>query len=383
MPYKHKVNYLKLLKSSFPEKYLIHELNQSTYETDKIYSNYYNPLNNENLLDIIPLGIMLLNKNKRIIIYNNGMDNLSGINKRNAMGKKFCHVFKDKKFIVIKNIVYLSYTLNKEIKEQRFRILNGKFLSISSYLKDNKTLIVIQDISNIKKTEKHVINAEKEALKAQIVSEVFHELRNILANMDINLKLINSNLKNIDEKSKRYLNNINKQMHYIKKCSQDFIKLAHPGQPNLQLSTIEQLIEEVKMLFLEKITDMNILLNIYYQNEIPPIYTDPNQLKQVLINILKNAIEAVKFMGQIKINIKYDNSFLIIKITDNGTGIKKDKLKYIFKPFHTSKKTGTGLGLVISRRIINNLKGDLSIESKVNKGTSCIINIPIKYTHNI
>jgi two-component system NtrC family sensor kinase len=134
--------------------------------------------------------------------------------------------------------------------------------------------------------------------------------------------------------------------------------------------------------FLEKeISFRNIRLELNLSQNLPKIVTDKGQIQQVLLNIINNAIDAVEEGGIIDIssNTK-DQQVIRVSIQDNGSGIPKDKLKHIFEPFYTTKEKGkgTGLGLSISYGILKRLGGTILVESEVNKGTTFIVEIPIK-----
>jgi two-component system NtrC family sensor kinase len=133
--------------------------------------------------------------------------------------------------------------------------------------------------------------------------------------------------------------------------------------------------------FLEKeILYRNIRLELNLQNNLPKVTTDKGQVQQVFLNIINNAIDAVKEEGQIDVSSQVKNNrFVRVSIRDNGPGIPKENLKHIFEPFYTTKEKGkgTGLGLSISYGIMQKLRGTIYVESEVNRGTLFTVEIPI------
>ncbi len=111
--------------------------------------------------------------------------------------------------------------------------------------------------------------------------------------------------------------------------------------------------------------------------EVPEVLADPNQLSQVFINIILNASDAMPKGGELIIEVKREENFVIGKFTDTGMGISPENLSKIFDPFFTTKEKGTGLGLAVSYSIIKNLGGDIVVESTVGKGTTFTIKLPI------
>lgn len=122
---------------------------------------------------------------------------------------------------------------------------------------------------------------------------------------------------------------------------------------------------------------VNVQIHLDY-GEVPDIFCEPNQLKQVFINILKNAIEVMPNGGNIYVSItKEDDHRVQISIQDEGPGIPKNKLKRLGEPFYTTKERGTGLGLMVSYKIIKEHNGKIDVKSKVGYGTTFYISLPI------
>jgi two-component system, sporulation sensor kinase E len=114
-----------------------------------------------------------------------------------------------------------------------------------------------------------------------------------------------------------------------------------------------------------------------YSEELPLIYCEPNQLKQVFINMLKNAIEVMPKGGMVRVTIKQiDEQHIQISITDQGCGIPEDKIKKLGEPFYTTKERGTGLGLMVSYKIIEEHQGKIEVKSQVGVGTTFYITLP-------
>jgi two-component system, sporulation sensor kinase E len=122
-----------------------------------------------------------------------------------------------------------------------------------------------------------------------------------------------------------------------------------------------------------------VQIHLNLTGNIPPIYCEPNQLKQVFINILKNAIEVMPGGGNIYVTIQSsDQDHILISIQDEGTGISEDKLKRLGEPFYTTKDRGTGLGLMVSYKIIEEHQGRIHVESEEGKGTVFHLTLPVR-----
>jgi two-component system, NtrC family, sensor histidine kinase HydH len=120
-----------------------------------------------------------------------------------------------------------------------------------------------------------------------------------------------------------------------------------------------------------------IMIEFNLTDDIPPVDHDPNQINQVLLNLLLNAIQAMDKPGSIHVSLRRDNEDALITVADEGKGILPENLSNIFRPFFTTKGHGTGLGLSLARRIVETHGGTIRVRSEVNKGTQFEVRLPI------
>ena len=155
----------------------------------------------------------------------------------------------------------------------------------------------------------------------------------------------------------------------------DFARMPEPCFETLQLND-----EVESVCYLLQNTFEKIAFKTDLNPEIPPIQGDQNQIKRVLNNLLKNAAESVPDRGEVMIRTDYnpDKRQVNLTIQDNGSGMTREVLSQIFKPYFSSKKRGTGLGLVIVQKIVNSHKGSIGIESEPGSGTKVTIRLPVK-----
>lgn len=157
----------------------------------------------------------------------------------------------------------------------------------------------------------------------------------------------------------------------------EFLFLSKPTTTAMQQRDVKKLLNDVVTLIQTQTILSNIQISMEYKSNLPYVYCDENQLKQVFLNILKNATEAMPNGGTIELKVKKDNERgVVIQITDQGVGIPKERIPSLGEPFFTTKEKGTGLGLMTCYKIIENHQGQLQIESEVDKGTTVHIILP-------
>ncbi|MDC2863699.1 PAS domain S-box protein [Bacillus sp. BP-3] len=243
--------------------------------------------------------------------------------------------------------------------------LNGKevFLSIS------------RDITERTKTEELLRKSEKLAVVGQLSTAIAHEIKNPLTAMKGFMQL----LKTVENESNHhYINIVSSEIDRIESITNEFMAIAKPQAVKIQPNDISMLMNQVVMLLEPQALMNNIQMKTEVMSTIPMIHCEGNQLKQVFINILKNAIESMPTGGEIVIQIDgADHDQINIRFIDQGCGIPQERIPYLGEPFYSIKEEGIGLGLMICYKIIEMHQGKIWIESEVNKGTTIDVTLPV------
>jgi two-component system NtrC family sensor kinase len=229
-------------------------------------------------------------------------------------------------------------------------------------------------------------HASKMASIGRLASGVAHEINNPLAIINEKAGLMKDILEvsgSLEQNKEKFLSLINGITESVNRCrtiTHRLLGFSRRMEISQDAIDINDAVKEV-IGFLEKeILYRNIRLELNLQNNLPKVTTDKGQVQQVFLNIINNAIDAVKEEGQIDVSSQVKNKrFVRVSIRDNGPGIPKENLKHIFEPFYTTKEKGkgTGLGLSISYGIMQKLRGTIYVESEVNRGTLFTVEIPI------
>ena len=205
-----------------------------------------------------------------------------------------------------------------------------------------------------------------------------HEIRNPLVTIKTFLDLVPERYKDKEFRG-NFLKLTTSELERITKLVSDLLDFAKPKKPAFRKADINQVIEEIIPLLQVEAGKRDIIFEKKFQDT-PKAKLDPDQMKQVFLNILLNAIEAVKAHGRISITSrdirKNGSEYVQVEIADNGKGIPKKLVEQIFDPFFTTKEKGAGLGLAISHQIVEDHHGFIEVESMPKKGTTFFINIP-------
>jgi signal transduction histidine kinase len=239
------------------------------------------------------------------------------------------------------------------------------FMGILLYLTVNRLLKLIVSMKQ----------AEKMAVVGQMAATVAHEIRNPMTVISGFLQL---NRKDIPNPT--HFTSIMSEIDRINELISNFLLFSNPTEIKYTKHSIKDIVEETVMLFQPMLMDGSVHIEFEARDSNLTIHCDRNKIKQVLMNIIKNAIEATVSDGTIHISLAKASSHAVhITISDQGFGIPPEHLKRIWEPFFTTKQSGTGLGLMVSLKIIELHHGLIHVQSKKQEGTTFIIELPVSH----
>lgn len=206
-----------------------------------------------------------------------------------------------------------------------------------------------------------------------MLAGVAHELRNPLGGVEIFAHLLRKEIPEIDAKHD-YTKKIIREVDVMKKILTDFLEFARPKDPMPEVCNIQKLVDEIRLIFAQVMEEKNVqcITHIHEKN----VYADPGHLRQMLMNLIENALHSVNNGGWIKIESKLTENGVEIVIEDNGHGIDETIKDKIFDPFFTTKEKGSGLGLAIVKKLTDENNGDITVASYANKGTRFVLTFP-------
>ena len=240
--------------------------------------------------------------------------------------------------------------------------------------------IILRDITETRRSEQQTIESERLNALTLLAAGVAHEIGNPLNSLNIHLQLIERAARKADGAKRAELQEsvevARAEVNRLDSIITQFLRAIRPTRPQLQPENVNSLVEEAVRFFAPEIKDRDIVVEQELRSDLPLINLDRDQMKQAFYNVIKNSFEAMKSRGILRIRTDKDESHVLIKFTDTGGGISPENLSRVFEPYFTTKTSGTGLGLLIVRRIVREHGGELSIESSEGKGLSLTIRLP-------
>lgn len=239
---------------------------------------------------------------------------------------------------------------------------------------------IIRDVSETQKLEEKLKNEERLASLGRLATGIAHEIRNPLCSVKMNLDILRRRLAPQGEDDEHF-KIAQQEVANLERIVTELIDYAKPTPFNLQRENMNKAVEDVMATASSSCVEDGVILNKKFARNIPMTLIDKGKMSQALLNIIINAIQASSPGGRVVVETQFIRApapVARISVSDYGTGIKPEDLKYVFDPFFTTKKSGAGLGLSIVKNIINNHNGAISVESKLDKGTTVLIEIPVR-----
>ncbi len=314
-------------------------------------------------------GLLSIDRDGKITTYNPSAIHLLDLDTSKIEEISFRDIIDFQGTGINETIEICRSVMDVEISHRR---RNGKIiplaLSATPILGDDGVcsgaVIVLHDLREIKQLERKVKRAEKMAAIGELAASVAHEIRNPLSSIRGFAQYLKHFLKN-NPQEQEYTTMMISEVDRVNRVVTDLLTFARPMDADRQMTKVEELIKKAVSLTKTDAESKNVDVMVSVQVPGHEFQLDENQMLQVLLNLLLNAIQAVESGGHIEIgyNIDAENNKLEIWIEDNGIGVPAEKTPRIFEPFFTTREKGTGLGLSIVRKIVENHDGEIMLQS--------------------
>src|ERR1700693_1608299 len=343
-----------------------------------------------NILESIPTGVITVNSGGKITSINPSAEKILKLG-NNELGN------------LISELVPHSVTLGKLLTEAMAegRLFHDRTVT---YQKEGETLVLwvtlselrnegkreglillVKDISEINRLEQKVRRSEKLSAISTLSAALAHEIRNPLSAMDLNLGLLDEEVmsgRGAAPTIREYLDVLHAEIKRLKGILDNFARFSNPNQLVLEELKLEPILQHLVALIRVEAHEKGIRFETAIPSTLPPIFVDENQVTQVFLNIMINAIQAMPAGGTLDIQVEErkinGEHWVNVRFADTGIGIDKGTINKIFEPYFSSRQGGTGLGLAISHRIIEDHGGFIYVESAEGKGAIFTVQLPAR-----
>src|SRR5438094_263140 len=241
-------------------------------------------------------------------------------------------------------------------------------------------VMILRDITSSRRTAQETIESERLNALTLLAAGVAHEIGNPLNSLHIHLQLMERTVQKLHDGAREELEHsievARSEVNRLDSIVTQFLKAIRPSRPQLRPENVNTIVEEAVRFFTPELQDREIVVEQALRSDVPLLQLDRDQMKQAFYNMIKNSLEAMHRHGRLRIRTDLDDTHVVLQFTDTGGGMSAENLSRVFEPYFTTKPSGTGLGLLIVRRIVREHGGELSINSSEGTGLNLTIRLP-------
>ena len=337
----------------------------------------------QSILDSSPDRIVVMSADGIVSYMSRDIDAERGLTAEKLKGKHFSEfvapeqgeVLK-KRWVEITKGVYTPFEIEVTDKDGTKRNL----LMTARPIKGSDRILVLQrDITEFKELESRYYESQKLAAVGQLSAGIAHEVRNPLSSIKMSLQILEKRMNPAGNDLKRF-HIARKEVEHLEKLVSDILVFAKPTEPEVHLADLNMCLEYSLAMAEREVEEKKIKVQTQFDDRVPLVPFDSSMLQQAFLNLYLNAIDAMEDNGTLTIRtgLAEGQEKVMIEIIDTGAGIDEAALPHVFNPFFTTKKYGTGLGLSQVKKIIDQHRGSIEVQSRKGEGTRVIVTLPAK-----
>src|SRR5437899_7084668 len=354
----------------------------------------------ETVFNAIQEGIIVTDSKGRITYLNDAACELFGLEAGDAIGKRLDErirgldwesltqsggpISRDMEIFSPENR-FINFYIVPLVMEQREAVAGVRDSgrpgsTIPATAEDVGHVMILRDITESRRSAQQTIESERLNALMLLAAGVAHEIGNPLNSLHIHLQLMERSVQQLRDGAKAELQQsidvARSEVNRLDSIVTQFLRAIRPSRPQLRPENVNAIVEEAVRFFAPEIQDRGIVVKQELRADLPLLQLDRDQMKQAFYNVIKNSLEAMKRHGTLRIHTDLDDTHVLIRFVDTGGGMSAENLSRVFEPYFTTKPAGTGLGLLIVRRIVREHGGELSIESNEGEGLTLTIRLP-------
>jgi signal transduction histidine kinase len=231
-------------------------------------------------------------------------------------------------------------------------------------------------VAAVARAQALALSNERLAAIGKMAAHVTHEIRNPLSSIGLNVEMLEEEVAG-DSNAKTLLSAISREVGRLEQLSEEYLRVARLPSPRMEAEDVAALVRDVVAFTKKEMERAQCTVEMHFDAKVPPALFDEAQLRQALLNLLRNAREAMPKGGTIDVSVRAEGMSVVLLVDDRGSGISDEVRARIFDPFFSTKGEGTGLGLAITRQIVEAHGGTISCSPREGGGTSFRIALPI------
>jgi two-component system, NtrC family, nitrogen regulation sensor histidine kinase GlnL len=351
-------------------------------------------------------GVIVIDAGGQVLIWNRAAEEMTGIAATDALGRNSAFVLSDNPAVV--GLIEKTFSSGRSYSDYEAELLvkhrpPRPVGLVTSVLTDSDgsptgVILTVRDQAGVRDMKERMRRSDRLATLGMIAAGIAHEVKNPLVGISGAAQLMKSEVLSAEGPAKdagpgknliEYLDVILKEADRLNNVLEGILDFTRLKPHEIKACNIHSILDRVLLLNEENARKSNVVLTRLYDPSLPDVIVNRDQLIQVFLNLIKNAIEAMPGGGKLTVTTRMSDLFtsvqadgkkqrlMVVKISDTGCGIKQDQLNDVFTPFFTTKDKGVGLGLALSYQIVQEHLGTIRVESQENEGTTFSVYLPL------
>jgi len=339
----------------------------------------------ENVFEALQEGVLILDRDGAVTFLNEAACGFFGVDREKSLGQKLDALVRGLDWHSLIGPGRQTVNRDLEVFYPENRFLNFYLSPLAEDVDGREELLgyvmLVRDITQSRREAEEAIESEKLNALTLLAAGVAHEIGNPLNSLGIHLQLLERKVANLPKGDRdlleEHLSTARNEIQRLDVLLKEFLNAIRPSHPHRVTANLNTVIEETLAILAPELTAHNVSVHLQLDETLPKLELDPDQLKQAFFNLIKNAYQSLPGSGgEVRIESRFTRFEVIVSVEDNGSGISPELMGSLFEPFRSGRKSGTGLGLLIVRRIVREHGGEIEVESEEGEGTTVRIFFP-------
>jgi PAS domain S-box-containing protein len=328
-------------------------------------------------------GLMLFTRDSRVVLVSAAIEGFLGRSRGELLGHTVKEIFSPESALGVSMLD--AFRLHHNVEQHEIETPNGRRVQISlDFIQEKGTqigaLLTMRDAESARRIEDEIELSRRISASGRVTRGVAHEVKNPINAIVLHLQLLRNKLQQIDPDTNRHMDIIDSEIHRLDRVVQILVDFTRPRDLHLEDTDLRLVLDEVSLLASPDAEQHGVKLVREMPDESIPVKIDVDFIKQAMLNVVLNGVQAMPNGGTVTITARRDEETIVIEVRDQGSGIPGDIQDKIFELYFTTKKTGSGIGLAQTYQIMQWHYGSVDFESVEGKGTAFRLRLPLAET---
>lgn len=325
-------------------------------------------------------GLMLFTRDSHIVLVSASVERFLGRPRREMLGRRASEVFSNNTSVGA--LLLESFERRRPITQREMESANGRRVQVSlDFIQDKTTqigaLLIMRDSESVRRLEDEIEMSRRMSAGSRLTRGVAHEVKNPINAIVLHLHLLQNKLQQADPSTRRHMDIIGNEIHRLDRVVQILVDFTRPRDLKLEEVDLRRLLDDVVLLASPDAEQHGVAVARNMPSQPLPVKVDADFIKQAILNIVINGVQAMPEGGTLSINARREEGIVVTEICDTGSGIPKDVQEKIFELYFTTKKGGSGIGLAQTYQILQWHYGSVDFESVDGRGTTFRLRLPL------